>query len=112
MYEGDMTKIRERIIRAYQTKSGGNPGPFLAGMTLDPAIVYEGWCHQRGYVCLIQEIGGVDIKAGEQFRAAYVIGFFDSIEEMNRTYDEYKGWKRIEFSPDFEHAESYRGMKE
>ena len=112
LYQRDMANIPERMIRSYQTKLGGKPGPFLAGMTLDPAIVYEGWCHQRGYVCFIEEIGGVDIKAGGQFSAAYVIGFFDSIDEMNRVYDEYKGWKRIGFSPDFEHAESFEGLKE
>src|SRR5438874_2784089 len=36
----------------------GNDGPWLAGMTLDPGVVSEAWCHQRGYVCLIEEFGG------------------------------------------------------
>src|SRR5262249_27262885 len=43
-------KIPERMIRAYQVKVDGKPGPWLAGMTLDPAAVSEAWCHQRGYV--------------------------------------------------------------
>lgn len=77
----------KRMIRAYQTKTG----PWLAGMTLDPAIVSDAWCHQRGYVCFIQEVGPKRIEAGETFSAAYIIGFFDSIEEMKEIYDQYRG---------------------
>jgi len=60
----------------------GRPGPWLAGMTLDPSVVSEAWCHQRGYVCLIEEFGGRPVKAGESFSAAFIVGYFDSIEEM------------------------------
>jgi hypothetical protein len=83
----------KRFIRAYRTRDPktGKDGPWLAGMTLDPAAVYEAWCHQRGYVCMIEEIGGRPVKAGEAFGAAFVVGFFDSVEEMNRVYDEYAG---------------------
>ena len=28
---------------------------------------------------------------GEQFSAAFVVGFFDSIEEMEKVYDQHKG---------------------
>jgi len=79
-------KLPERFIRAYKIRGG----PWLAGMTLNPQIVYEAWCHQRGYVCMIQEIGGMRIERGESFSAAYIIGFFDSIEEMESVYDEFK----------------------
>jgi hypothetical protein len=64
----------ERMIRAYQTKIG----LWLAGMTLNPNITYEAWCHQRpspkhgSYVCFIQEIGGFPIKVGGSFSAAYI----------------------------------------
>jgi uncharacterized membrane protein YbhN (UPF0104 family) len=82
-----------RFIRAYHLRDPktGQAGPWLAGMTLDPASVSEAWCHQRGYVCLIEEIGGRPIKAGQTFGAAFVVGYFDSIEEMERTYDQYLG---------------------
>ena len=73
----------------------GAPGPWLTGMTLDPSMVYESWCHQRGYVCMIQEIGGRPIRAGESFGAAYIIGYFDSIAEMERVYDRYAGHRHI-----------------
>jgi hypothetical protein len=53
LYQRRDGKIPERMIRAYQVKLGGKPGPWLAGMTLDPAAVSEAWCHQRGYVCLL-----------------------------------------------------------
>ncbi|OWK34467.1 hypothetical protein [Fimbriiglobus ruber] len=97
LYTREAGKVPQRMIRAYQTRDPktGAAGPWLAGMTLDPAAVSEGWCHQRGYVCMIQEIGGQPVKAGDTFGAAYVIGFFDSIEEMNKVYDEYAGHRGL-----------------
>jgi len=83
--------VAESIIRAY--KVGG--GPWLAGMTLDPAIVWEAWCHQRGYVCFIQEIGAYPINKGEALRAVHIIGFFDSIDEMHEVYEEHRGVKQL-----------------
>jgi hypothetical protein len=85
----------KRMIRAYQVKQAGKPGPWLAGMTLDPTVTSEAWCHQRGYVCFIQELGGRRVRAGESFGAAYVVGWFDDIAEMERVYDRYKGKRAI-----------------
>jgi hypothetical protein len=91
--------IPKRMIRAYQVKlpgpDAGKPGPWLAGMTLDPAEAAEAWCHQRGYVCFIEELHRRHVKSGETFGAAYVIGWFDSVTEMNQAYDRYKGKKAI-----------------
>lgn len=86
-------KIPQRFIRAYHLRDPktGRDGPWLAGMTLDPAVVYEGWCHERGYVCMIEEVGGRPVKPGDSFSAAYIVGFFDSIEQMNEVYDKYAG---------------------
>jgi hypothetical protein len=86
-------KVPPRIIRAYRLRDPktGRDGPWLAGMTLDPSVVSDAWCHQRGYVCMIQEFGGRPIKPGESFSAAFIVGFFDSIDEMNATYDRYAG---------------------
>jgi hypothetical protein len=90
--------VPRRFIRAYHIRDPktGRPGPWLAGMTLDPAAVSEAWCHQRGYVCMIEEIGGRPIKVGQSFGAAFLIGFFDSIEQMEKTYDEYAGHLGLE----------------
>jgi hypothetical protein len=44
---------------------------------------------------MIQEIGGRPVKAGETFGAAYIIGFFDTIEEMDRVYDTYAGHRGL-----------------
>lgn len=87
----------ERFIRAYHIRDPqtGRDGPWLAGMTLDPDVVSEAWCHQRGYVCLIEEFGGRPIKAGEAFSAAFVVGYFDDIDEMQQVYDQYKGARRL-----------------
>jgi hypothetical protein len=60
-------------------------------MTLKSDVVSEAWCHQRGYVCLIEEFGGRPIKAGESFSAAFIVGFFDTIDEMHSVYDEHAG---------------------
>jgi hypothetical protein len=95
LYQRREGKIPERMIRAYQVKQDGKPGPWLGGMTLDPAEVLEAWCHQRGYICFIEELHGRRVKAGESFGAAYVVGYFDGISEMEDVYDRYKGKSKI-----------------
>lgn len=91
-------KLPDRFIRAYQLRDPktGKTGPWLAGMTLDPSVVYEAWCHQRGYVCMIEEFGGRPIQAGQSFSAAFIVGYFDSVDEMHRVYDQYKGHTALE----------------
>jgi hypothetical protein len=95
LYRRKDDKIPARMIRAYQVKLDGKPGPWLAGMTLDPAAVSEAWCHQRGYVCLIEELHRRSVKAGESFGAAYVVGWFDDVPAMEKVYDEFKGKSKI-----------------
>jgi len=96
--------LPKRIIRAYQTRSGA----WLAGMTLNPKDVSEAWCHQRGYVCFIEEVGREKVFEGETFSSAYVIGFFDSIEEMEKTYDQYSGMSNISLEPSFTDAKNFK----
>jgi len=86
-------KLPERIIRGYRLRdpATGKDGPWLLGMTLDPAVVSEAWCHQRDYVCLIEEFGERPIQAGESFSAAFIVGYFDSIEEAEQVYDQHRG---------------------
>jgi hypothetical protein len=95
LYQRHDTDVPKRMIRAYQVKLAGRPGPWLAGMTLDPAGVAEAWCHQRGYVCMIEELHRRHVRAGESFGNAYIIGWFDDIGEMERAYDQYKGSTRL-----------------
>ena len=95
LYQRKAGKIPNRMIRAYRVKVKGEPGPWLAGLTLDPAAVSEAWCHQRGYVCFIEELHGKDVKAGESFGAAYAVGWFDDIAAMEKVCDEYKGKRGI-----------------
>ena len=92
-YRRDRDKVPERMIRGYHIRNveTGQDGPWLAGMTLDPSVVSEAWCHQRGYVCLIEEFGERPIKAGESFSAAFIVGYFDSPDEMHSVYDRHKG---------------------
>ncbi len=98
-YRRDRVKTPpQRFIRAYHLRDAksGKQGPWLAGMTLDPSVVHEAWCHQRGYVCMIEEFGGRPIKAGESFSAAFLVGYFDSIDEMHQVYDQHKGHTGLE----------------
>jgi hypothetical protein len=95
LYQRKDGKVPERMIRAYQVKLDGKPGPWLAGMTLDPAAASEAWCHQRGYVCFIEEINRTSVKAGDTIGAAYVVGWFDDVEEMKKVYDRHKGKRTI-----------------
>jgi hypothetical protein len=96
-YTRGKNKQPDRFIRACRLRDPktGAAGPWLAGMTLDPSVVSEAWCHQRGYVCLIEEFGGRPAKAGEHFSAAFVVGYFDSIEEMHEVYDRHAGHTRL-----------------
>lgn len=89
------TKVPDRMIRAYRVKLDGKSGPWLAGMTLDPAAVSEAWCHQRGYVCFIEELHGRPVKAGESFGAAHAVGWFEGVKEMETVYDGLKGKSKI-----------------
>lgn len=91
LYVREAGAVPDRMIRAYQVKQDGKPGPWMAGMTLDPAEVCEAWCHQRGYVSFIQELHRRPVKRGESFGAAYVVGWFDDVAEMERVYDQFKG---------------------
>ena len=98
LYVRENGKEPKRFIRAYHIRDPktGKDGPWLAGMTLDPKEPSEAWCHQRGYVCMIEEIGGRPVKAGDSFGAAFIVGFFDSIEEMHTVYDEYAGHQGLQ----------------
>jgi hypothetical protein len=98
LYRRRADRLPRRMIRAYQVKRDGRPGPWLAGMTLDPSAVCEAWCHQRGYVCFIEELHGRRTKAGEAIGAAYVVGWFDNVAEMERVYDRYRGVRAIVLS--------------
>jgi len=97
-YVRNAADIPKRFIRAYRLRDPrtGKEGPWLAGMTLRPDVVSEAWCHQRGYVSMIQEIGGGNYRKGDRIQAAYLIGYFDSLEAMDRTFDQEAGPVGIE----------------
>lgn len=101
-YRRDRDPLPERMIRGYHIRNPetGKSGPWLAGMTLNPGIVSEAWCHQRGYVCMIEEFGERPIRAGESFSAAFIVGYFDSPEEMHAVYDRHKGFNGLTVTPD------------
>jgi len=94
-YRRDTHRIPEHFIRAYHLRDNesGKDGPWLAGLTLEPSVVYEAWCSQRpgSIIVMIEEIHGRSVKAGESFSAAHIVGYFDSIEEIHNVYDRYKG---------------------
>ena len=94
-YRRDTHRVPEHFIRAYRVRDPETEadGPWLAGLTLEPSVVYEAWCSQRpgGIIVMIEEIHGRPTKAGDSFSAAHIVGWFDSIEEMHAVYDEHKG---------------------
>jgi hypothetical protein len=93
-YRRDTHRTPEHFIRAYhlRDKESGKDGPWLAGLTLEPLVVYEAWCSQRpgNIIVMIEEIHGKPVKAGESFSAAHIVGYFDSIEEMHNVYNRHK----------------------
>ncbi|MBI2201011.1 MAG: hypothetical protein HYU43_03630 [Armatimonadetes bacterium] len=104
LYRRAERAIQEHLIRAYRLRVGAEAGPWLGGITIDPADVYEAWCHQRGYVCFIQEIGGRKIRRDESFGADYAIGYFDSVEEMVVLARRLKGLKGLKVAGETESA--------
>jgi hypothetical protein len=95
-YRRDTHKTPEHFIRAYhlRDKETGKDGPWLAGLTLEPSVVYEAWCSQRlnnNIIVMIEEIHGKPVKAGESFSAAHIVGYFDTIDEMHDVYKKNKG---------------------
>jgi hypothetical protein len=103
-YRRDMNRVPERFVRAYRLRdpATGKDGPWLAGLTLEPSVVYEAWCSQRpgDIIVMIEEIHGRPVKAGESFGAAHVVGFFDTIDEMNAAYDRFRGHTALEADAD------------
>jgi hypothetical protein len=102
-YRRDTHATPEHFIRAYhlRDKETGQDGPWLAGLTLAPAVVYEAWCSQRpgGIIVMIEEMHGKPVKAGESFSAAHIVGFFDSIEAMHEVYERHKGHTALVADP-------------
>lgn len=94
-YRRDLNTTPEHFIRAYhlRDKQTGKDGPWLAGLTLEPSVVYEAWCSQRpgNIIVMIEEIHGRPVKAGQSFSAAHIVGYFDTIEEMHKVYVRYQG---------------------
>lgn len=94
-YRRDMHRTPEHFIRAYhlRDKETGRDGPWVAGLTLEPSVVYEAWCSQRpgGIIVMIEEVYGRPIKAGQSFSAAHIVGYFDNVDEMHAVCDRYKG---------------------
>ena len=94
-YRRDLNATPDQFIRAYHVRDPetGADGPWLAGLTLEPSVVYEAWCSQRpgDIIVMIEEVHGKTVKAGESFSAAHIVGWFDDIDEMRETYDRYRG---------------------
>jgi hypothetical protein len=69
-------------------------------LTLDPTAASEAWCHQRGYLCLIQELHRRKVKKGESFGAAYAVGWFDDVASMEKVCDQHKDRTRVRIKGD------------
>jgi hypothetical protein len=112
LYRRGVDPLPSRFIRAYQVLGrDGKDGPWLAGMTLNPADVYQAWCHQRGYVCLIEELGGRPTRPGDTFGACYLIGWFDDPDQMARAYDRYRGLSGLALDGPPDRPTGFRGLK-
>jgi hypothetical protein len=80
-------------------------------MTLNPADVYQAWCHERGYVCLIEELGGRPTRPGATFGACYLIGWFDDLDQMHHTYDRFRGASGLAVDGPPERPTGFRTLK-
>ncbi|MBX6311631.1 MAG: hypothetical protein IRY99_01710 [Isosphaeraceae bacterium] len=103
----------ERFLRAYQVhRPDGREGPWLAGMTLNADDVYQAWCHRRGYVCLIEEIGGRPTKPGDTFGACYLLGWFDDLDALEAAYDRFRGFSGLVLDGPADRPTGFRGLKQ
>ncbi|HPY51945.1 MAG TPA: hypothetical protein PLO68_18905 [Sedimentisphaerales bacterium] len=102
-YRRDTHPCPEHFIRAYRLRDGatGRDGPWLAGMTLEPSVVYEAWCSQRpgGIIVMIEEIHGRPTRPGQSFSAAHIVGYFDTIKEMHDLYRRHQGHTALTADP-------------
>jgi len=102
-YRRDTHRTPDSFIRAYHLRDPktGADGPWLAGLTLDPDVVYEAWCSQRqgDIIVMIEEIHGRKVRAGESFSAAHIVGYFDNTDEMHELYQKNKGYRALEATP-------------
>jgi hypothetical protein len=74
----------------------GGVRPFAGKETLDPgAAPTLARRNRRGQTHLVEELHRRKVKAGESFGAAYVVGWFDDVAEMEKVYDRYKGKRAI-----------------
>ena len=48
---------------------------------------------------MIEEFGGRPIKAGQSFSAAFIVGYFDTVDEMLAVNDRYRGHTAIRVDP-------------
>jgi hypothetical protein len=94
-YRRDTHSLPEHFIRAYRLRdpATGAAGPWLAGITLAPDVVYEAWASMRpgGIIVMIEEVHGRPTKVGDVFSAAHVVGFFDDTEGMHSIAAEHHG---------------------
>lgn len=113
LYRRGVDPLPDRFLRAYQvSRPARESGPWLAGMTLEPADVYQAWCHQRGYVCLIEELGGPPTRPGDTFGACYLIGWFDEVEAMESAYDRFRGWSGLALDGPVDRPTRFRGLSQ
>jgi hypothetical protein len=113
LYRRGAGPLPKRFIRGYQVRlaSGRSLGPWLAGVTLNPNDVYQAWCHERGYVCMIEELGGRPTKPGDTFGACYLIGWFDNPNEMAAASDRFHGFSGLALEGPAEKPTGFRGLK-
>ncbi|MCC7491287.1 MAG: hypothetical protein IT204_03020 [Fimbriimonadaceae bacterium] len=102
-YRRDLNAVPEHFMRAYHTRDPqtGAAGPWLAGLTLEPSVVYEAWCSQRhgDIIVMIEEVHGRPTRAGDVFSAAHIVGWFDDLPAMHATCAQYAGQTVLEVDP-------------
>lgn len=59
-----------------------------------------GWLDPRAALrTRLLERRGQAIRPGQSFSAAFIVGYFDSIDQMYKVYDSHKGHTALEVTP-------------
>jgi hypothetical protein len=60
---------------------------------------------------LIEELGGHPTRPDDTIGACYLIGWFDDLDSMHRTYDRFRGWSGLTLEGTAEQPAGYKGLK-
>jgi hypothetical protein len=91
-------KLPERIIRGYKLRdpATGKEGPWLLGMTPRPVDRQRRLVPSAGLRLHDRGVRRAPHQSRRALLRAFIVGYFDSLDEAAKVYDQYKGASGLE----------------